>query len=956
MLAPTCVRLYHRRHSSLHACVLVTDILDRLISALAGRYVIERELGRGGMAVVYLARDERHGRLVAIKVMLPEVVGDIGPARFRQEIQIAARLTNPNIVPVFDSGQVDEIFYYVMPFVEGESLADVIKAAGQLALPEAVAITRQVAEALDYAHAEGVVHRDIKPANILLAQSRRATRGGVARTPIITDFGIARAMSADSAARLTSTGVVIGTPTYMSPEQWGGLRPVDGRADQYSLACVLYEMLIGEPPFNGPNPMVVFVRHAQDAVPSLRAVRPTIPEALEQVVFRALAKVPADRFDTMGDFADAIAAATEAPIVYGSSRHEPNTASQSFRRGSEARDGAQLAGGQFMAPAADAAAAPRSVAPRLPNVLIRRRTFLVAGASAVAILAAGAASWRVLRPPPSAPTRVLVLPFENAGPVQDSTLADGLTEEIISRLSGVPRLGVVARTTAMKYKGTRKTAKEIGAELDVAKLIQGRITWKAGDTSRTQATISVSIANTADNTETPVKELNAANLDDIYGIASAVAAKLDATSGMQDKERARLLEKPTRNREAYEAYQQGNHFYNHSWEPIDVRAAIDYYYKATRLDPRFALAFAALGRAHGWIYQTGIERSDVHLDLAKSAIDSALRLAPDLPEAHLALGLYRYWGKRDYDGALSEFEAVQRALPSSAEAFNFMGNIKRRQGEFKEAAEDYQLSSELDPRAHQTLFNRAEVLLYLRRFDESERLVNRVIEFAPDFIDGPLLKATLQIHKSGDIGAARSILADLAARVPPTTWRRLGHHWRAGLFRIVDNDEASADRRIVVGSFGLDTAQYLVAKADMYRRFGQPARATVYYDSAAAYMEATIKKHPERPDAFGVLAIAYAGLRRRGDAIRAAAHALEMINETTDALDGPEWVANIAQVYAMLGDASSAIDSLSKVMQIPSRLSPKWVALDPAWAPLRNDPRFKGLVPRSSPVVALRTR
>ena len=943
----------------------VSDIPDRLNAALEGRYTIERELGRGGMAIVYLARDERHQRLVAMKVMLPEAVGEVGSDRFRRETQIAARLTHPNIVTVFDSGELDDIFFYVMPFIEGVSLADAIKAEGQLSIPEAVAITRQVAEALDYAHAEGVVHRDIKPANILLAQSRaRTTRGGASggssRTPIVTDFGIARAMSGDGATKLTSTGMMVGTPMYMSPEQFGAVRPVDGRADQYSLACVLYEMLIGEPPFSGPNPLVVLARHTQDAVPSLRAVRPTIPDALEQVIFRALAKVPADRFETMADFADAVVAAAEGPIVYGTSDFDTPAAARSLvptaesarqttlpARRAAATAGLALVPAPVMPPTAPVGSRRQWLAPR-------RTALAVSGVSAIALLAVGALSWRALRASPPSSMRIAVLPFESSGPVQDSTFADGLTEEIISRLSGVPRLRVVARTTAMHYKGTQKTAKEIGKELNVERLVQGTVRWTPSDAR--QATISVSIVNTAENTETLVKKFDGANLNDLYGVASAVVAKLDATSGMQNRDRARLVAKPTQNREAYAEFQRGNYFYNHSWEEVDVRAALTHYYQATRLDPSFALAFAALGRAHGWIYQLGIERTDAHLRQAKAAIDSAFKLAPDLPEAHLALGLYRYWAARDYDGALSEFAIVQRALPSSAETFNFMGNIQRRKGLLKEAAQNYELSSDLDPAAYQTIFNRAEVLLYLRQFDEAEGLVNRVMELAPDFIDGPLLKATLQIHRSGNVATARRILADLATRIPPPTWRRLGHHWRAGLFRIVDDNTASADQRIRVGSYGLDTAQYYIAKADEYRRFGPPARATAYYDSAAAYMDATVQKHPERADAYGQLAIAYAGLHKKDEALRAAAHSLEMINETTDALDGPEWLANIAQVYAMLGDVPHAVDSLAKVVKIPSRLSPKWVALDPIWTPLHDDARFKSLAPPVPGAVALRSR
>jgi eukaryotic-like serine/threonine-protein kinase len=918
----------------------VNETLDRLKTGLAGRYTIDRELGRGGMAVVYLARDERHQRLIALKVMLPEVVGEIGAERFRREIQIAAGLTHPHIVTVFDSGDVDGLFYYAMPYVQGESLDDAIVRAKQLSIAEAVSITCHVAEALDYAHAAGVVHRDIKPANILLAHGRPRTGGGTpGRTPVVTDFGIARAMSGDGAARLTSTGLMIGTPTYMSPEQWGGDDHVDGRSDQYSLACVLYEMLIGEPPFSGATPMVVLARHTREMVPSLRLARPTVPEGLEQAVFRAMSKVPADRFDSMADFADALTASMEGGISYGTSDHPvASTTGQLPVRVATDRNlgrSQELVGTAVISTGDQKAAVKRG--------LQRRR--VVAGIASLATMATmggGLFAWQKLRtPPPPAKTRLLVLPFRNTGQIGDSTFADGLTEEIISRLSGVPRLGVVARTSAMKYKDSPKTLRELGTELDVTKFVQGTVRWRGGDAR--QATVSVQIVSLPGEVEEPVvDDLDASNLDDMYGIANQVAAKLAVE--MKDTERARLLEKPTESREAYEAYQQGNRFYNHSWERGDVEASIASYELATQRDPRFALAFAALGRVYGWKYQLRYDPSGASLVLAQRAIDSAMRLSPDLPEAHLARGLFHYWGKRDYESALAEFEIVRRGLPSSAEVYNFIGNINRRKGALPQAQESYRLSAELDPASHQTLFNRAEVMLYLRDFGESERLTDKVMAIAPDFMDAYLLKAALQIHRLGDVNGARRTVAATVEKFAPESWRPIGHLWRAGLFRIIDDSLSVAERRIKVNSFGLDSGQYILSKAELYTRFAQPTRAAIYYDSAATVMDLTVKRHPEWPHAFGQLGLAYAGLNRKDEAVRAAEH------ETTDALDGPKWVTNMAQIYATLGDVDKAIEWLTRAMQIPSRLSPKWIELDPAWAPLRRDPRFQKLIAQPPPL------
>jgi serine/threonine-protein kinase len=281
------------------------ELLQRFRTAIADRYRIERELGVGGMATVYLAEDVRHGRQVALKLLKPELAAVLGGERFLREIHIAASLSHPHILPLYDSGEADGLLYYVMPYVAGESLRQCLERQTQFAIDEAIEITRQVAAALDYAHRQGVVHRDIKPENILLQEGQA----------VVADFGIARALREAGGERLTETGLSLGTPQYMSPEQASGVQELDGRTDIYALAAVLYEMLAGEPPFTGPTGQAVIARQLVDPVPSLRTVRPTVPEQLERAIEKALAKVPADRYSTAGAFVEAAGAAAEIEIV-----------------------------------------------------------------------------------------------------------------------------------------------------------------------------------------------------------------------------------------------------------------------------------------------------------------------------------------------------------------------------------------------------------------------------------------------------------------------------------------------------------------------------------------------------------------------------------------------------------------------------------------------------------------
>jgi len=268
-----------------------------LRDALQDRYALERELGRGGMATVYLARDVKHKRLVALKVLHPELAAALGAERFQREIEFAARLQHPHILTVLDSGEAAGQLWFTMPYVEGESLRSRLRRERQLPVEDAVRIATETARALDYAHRQGVMHRDIKPENILL------TRDG---DTLVADFGIARAL-AGTEDHLTETGMSLGTPAYMSPEQASGDKAVDARTDIYSLGCVLYEMLAGEPPYTGPNAQVIIMKRFTDPVPSARKVRPAVPDGVDHAVQRALATLPADRFPTAAEFARALA-------------------------------------------------------------------------------------------------------------------------------------------------------------------------------------------------------------------------------------------------------------------------------------------------------------------------------------------------------------------------------------------------------------------------------------------------------------------------------------------------------------------------------------------------------------------------------------------------------------------------------------------------------------------------
>jgi eukaryotic-like serine/threonine-protein kinase len=407
---------------------------------VSGRYRIERELGRGGMATVYLARDLPHDRLVALKTLHPELSGVLGADRFLREISIAARLQHPNILPLFDSGTTDlgggdARSFYVMPYVTGESLRARLKREPQLGLDEAIGIGRQIAAALDYAHGQGVIHRDIKPENILLEDGR----------VVVADFGIAKALDAAGGEKLTQTGLSLGTPAYMSPEQATG-SGVDARSDVYSLACVLYEMLVGDPPFLGSSARAVMARHALDPVPSVRTARPEIPDHLEAALRRGLAKVPGDRFASAGELA--AAAAGSGPTV--------------------------------------AIPAPRSTRGlRLP------RAALLAGAALVAV-GAGVLLGPLTPAPKLDPDRVLVAPFDVRLAPNLGLWREGLMDVLARNLDGAGPLHAVPPSVALRRSGPNAdaaSARDIGRRAGAGLVVVGQLIGAGSDSVRLKATM-----------------------------------------------------------------------------------------------------------------------------------------------------------------------------------------------------------------------------------------------------------------------------------------------------------------------------------------------------------------------------------------------------------------------------------------------------------------------------------
>jgi len=416
---------------------------NQLRAQLSSRYSITREIGRGGMATVYLARDLKQDRDVAIKVLHEDLSASLSSERFRREIQIAGHLAHPNILPVHDSGEVGELLYLVMPFISGESLRGRLDRERQLVLEDAVQIAMEVAAALDFAHREGVVHRDIKPENILLGDGHA----------FVADFGIARAINTAGEDRITKTGITVGTPTYMSPEQAAAQPDIDGRSDVYSLACVLYEMLAGSPPFTGPNTQVIVARHTLEDPPSLVIARRGVPEHVEATIMRGLAKTPADRFRTAGEFSEALAGRRSVTMPRVS----------------------------------------RSTLPAAPTFSAKTpgRRNRVAAAVLIAAAAMGIAGWMWTRPKSQRavdgsvldPRHIAVMYFEDGTGGKLGYLTDGITEALIDRLRDVRALSVVSANGTRPFHD-QTSPDSVARALNVGTVVRGSIEATRGDSVR----------------------------------------------------------------------------------------------------------------------------------------------------------------------------------------------------------------------------------------------------------------------------------------------------------------------------------------------------------------------------------------------------------------------------------------------------------------------------------------
>ena len=877
------------------------DLLPRLQDALGGRYVLDRELGGGGMSRVFVAEETTLGRRVVVKVLAPALAAELDTGRFQREIRIAAGLQHPHIAPVHAAGESGGLLYYTMPFVEGESLRQRLQHAGALPLPEAVRLLREITDAVAYAHRRRIVHRDLKPGNILLAEGHA----------LIIDFGIAKALSAaaegpSGSPGITSTGLVLGTPTYMAPEQAAG-DPVDHRADLYALGCIAYELLAGEPPFTGDSAREVIGAHLGDDPAPITHHRAGLPPSLAALVMRLLAKRPDDRPQS----ADEVLRVLETLEVPSLEHPIP-------------------------------ALRPRAPAWRLPS----GRRLLVPALVALAVGTIGVLAARGLRTSGNSSgdgqVMLAVLPFENLGRPEDEYFGRGLAEEITSRLGRVQGLGVISRTSASQYGETDKSVREIGRELGVEYVLEGSVRWEgSGGAIR----VTPQLVRVRDDRQLWSERYDAklANVFEVQAtIAEQVARALDLA--LTGPERQALAARPTENLEAYAYYLRGNDYLVGSWgEDRRLSIAMEMYAKAIELDPGFALAHAKLSQAHSSFYASTIGGNDEDVRVARAGAETALRLQPNLAEAHVAMAYYLSRGPKAYDSALSELRIADQLQPNSAEVVEAMGLVERRRGRLREAVSYLKRAAVLDPRSADIAADIGRIDWLLRAYPEAEQHLDRAIALAPDWVAPRAQKAWLYISWRGDVEEARRVLA---AAIPEVGLGNLvGYLNPDAVFFLPQGEaQATAFKELAPRDFEDDTALCALSKAEWYRLRGDTKLARAYSDTARARLESELRETRSLPWRRGFLGYAYAGLGRRADAVREGLEAEKMVPASADPMQRAFVTFSVARIYAMVGEKDAAIERLEYLMSIPSLVSAPLLRVDPTWASLRGDPRFQRLL------------
>lgn len=908
-------------HDPLEECATVTAAALReeglsMTGRRIGPYVVVRELGHGGMATVYLGAraDGYFEKQVAIKVLKPggghnaELLG-----RFRGEREVLASLQHPNIAALFDAGTTEEgMPYFVMEYVPGAPVTTYVR-EHHLPIRQCLTLFLKICAAVEVAHRKRIVHRDLKRSNILVNEEGE---------PKLLDFGIAKLLEENPLA-VTATGQQRLTPISASPEQARG-EEVTRSSDIYALGALLYEILTGRTPHVFPtrhpnlDEVARVVGEEDPVLPSLAAPDGETQRALrgdlDAIILRAMRKDPAQRYASVDSLAQDVRCYLDGEPV---------------------------------------AARPRRLSSRLAYSFSRRKSAVLA---ALALLASGALILFLLhRDAGDGPTEVrdtaqsaipeksiAVLPFDAfAANEANSYFADGVQDDILTDLAQAADLKVISRTGVAPFRKAPRDIREIGRKLGVAYVLEGSVR-KLGDRVR----VNAQLIDTRSDAQVWAEQYDR-KVDDLFALQSDLAQAIVAQlkGKLSAREKAAIESRPTSDVEAYDLYLQARELFR-SYRYKDTIDLLD---RAVARDPGFALAHCLLTYAHLYLYRFGDDRSATHLEKAEGAAETALRLAPHLPEAHLAKAQYYYNGVRDYEKALSELAAASPSPAGRARFFDLAALAERRLGRWKEALRDGEKALELDPHDPFIAIEVIQTYSYLRRYEEAEKLAHRASKLITTR-DAPFVALEVEsVLAQGDLARAKAMLEAAPGDAG-------GLHLTSAQVAIYMRDFAKATQEIeaarkwlmLPGAWTPDLMAGTVARFQ-----GDTASAQASFEKALGILEPLAKKHPDDASTLSDLAFAYAGLGRKDDALRVSQEYVQLVPSWRDGAEGPSYATMQAQIQAWVGDKEAAMQQLSGLVRQTGGPSYGALKFDPAWDSVRDDPRFAALVAQAAKPIEL---
>jgi len=885
-----------------------SERLAKILGEL-GDYELLEEVGRGGQGVVFRARQKSLNRTVALKVIsLGQWASKVHLKRFRREAEAAASLDHPCIVPIYEVGERDGQCYFSMKFVEGGQLDEVVRRA-PISIRQAAELIAKVARTVHYAHEHGILHRDIKPGNILLDAKGE---------PHLTDFGLARLVETEST--MTRTMEVLGTPSYMSPEQAvGNNAAISNATDVYGLGAVFYQLLTGQPPFAG-GATYETIKLLLDTEPKQpRLLNPKIDRDLSTICLKCLEKDPKRRYSS----ALALAEDLERWL-----KHEPIQARHTgvFTRG-------------------------RKWVQRNPTSALLVACVVALAAAAVWIV------WKSELIQQPLATGIAVLPFENLGDEKEhAAFADGVQDDILTKLAKIADLKVISRTSVMEYRGKRNM-RQIGDTLRVSHVLEGSAR-RSGD----RVHLNAQLIDTRTDTHVWVEQYDR-DVNDLFTVQSEIAqkvaqhlhAKLSAT------EKASIEERPTEDLTAYDFYARAVSMIYNVQVPSESTAdtplnadktlseAVDLLNKAVARDPNFFLAYCQLAFAHNLMGNT-----PARLALAKSAIDSAFRLRPNSGEAHLALGWHLYWGYADYDRARAELALAQQSLPNNPVVYELAGSMDRSQSRWADAKQNLERACELDPRNLPYLINLGSTYLELHDYDQHIRIMDRIVALHPERRVGRIYRASVEVARRADTGPWRAAIENMLTNEPGSEKDPFvaGQRYTLALYDR-DWDTASSLAAMLSQKHSLGWSFPQLGRdfwvGVIARLKGDETSARPAFMRARAQQEEEIRGHPDDVSLLADLGLIDAGLGRKEEALNEGRRAIEVESSVKDSTTEQYVKKCFAIICAWTGERELALGQLEALTKTPGSHTYGNFRLSPMWDPLRGDPRFEKIVNSLAP-------